>query len=144
MTLNRYSLTTIIAITASSAFLNACAQTGPAPLPGDDPLVISQATEDALQKYLSLIYPNKRGAFAVSADGANSYTFYCPEISCSPSLFGTPAVRQCESLSAQPCHLLYTAQSPRLAYTVSPSQGSAGRHGIKRGIPTEELPVVNE
>lgn len=133
---------TTVAIAGTVAVVTACSQTRPAPAAGQDPLVISQATNNALQKYLGLIYPNQRGAFAVSADGANSYTFYCPEISCTPSLFGSIAVRQCESLSGQPCYLFYVAQQPRMAYTVNAGKGIIGRHGIKRGTPTEELPVM--
>ncbi len=131
----------IIAIAGIALVITACAQNHAAPAAGQDPLVISQATNGALQTYLNLIYPNKRGAFAVSADGANSYTYYCPEISCTPSLFGNLAVRQCESLSGQPCYLFYTAQEPRLAYAVATTKGVTGRHALNRGVPTEELPV---
>ena len=133
---------TTVAIAGTVAIVTACAQTRPAPAAGQDPMVISQSTNNALQKYLGLIYPNQRGAFAVSADGANSYTFYCPEISCTPSLFGSIAVRQCESLSSQPCYLFYVAQEPRMAYSIASAKGVIGRHGIKRGTPTEELPVM--
>ena len=73
---------TTVAIAGTVAIVTACAQTRPAPAAGQDPMVISQSTNNALQKYLGLIYPNQRGAFAVSADGANSYTFYCPDIAC--------------------------------------------------------------
>jgi len=135
---------TTVAIAGTVAIVTACAQTRPAPAAGQDPLVISQSTNDALQKYLRLIYPNLRGAFAVSADGANSYTFYCPDIACTPSLFGSIAVRQCESLSGQFCYLFYVAQDPRQAYTVAATKGVIGRHGIKRGIPTNELPIMND
>lgn len=136
----RKSLTTI-AITGLALVATSCAQNRAAPAAGQDPVVISQATDGALQKYLDLIYPNKRGAFAISADGANSYTYYCPEISCTPSLFGNLAVRQCESLSGQPCYLFYAAQEPRMAYTVATAKGVTGRHALSRGVPTEELPV---
>jgi hypothetical protein len=133
---------TTAAIAGTVAIVTACAQTRPAPAAGQDPLVISQSTNNALQKYLGLIYPNQRGAFAVSADGANSYTFYCPEIACTPSIFGSIAVRQCESLSGQACYLFFVAQDPRMAYTVASTKGVTGRHGIKRGTPTEELPIM--
>ncbi len=132
---------TTVAIAGTVAAVTACAQTRPAPAAGQDPLVISQSTNNALQKYLGLIYPNQRGAFAVSADGANSYTFYCPDIACTPSLFGSIAVRQCESLAGQPCYLFYVAQDPRLAYSVASTKGVTGRHGLKRGTPTDELPA---
>lgn len=138
--LRRTATTAVIAGTVAA--VTACAPTRPAPAAGQSPLVISQSTNNALQKYLGLIYPNQRGAFAVSMDGANSYTFYCPEIACTPSLFGSIAVRQCESLSGQPCYLFFVAQDPRMAYTVASSKGVIGRHGIKRGTPTEELPIM--
>lgn len=139
--LRRAATTTIVA--SAVAIVSACAQTRPAPAAGQDPLVISQSTNAALQKYLGLIYPNQRGAFAVSADGVNSYTYYCPDIACTPSLFGTFAVRQCESLSGQPCYLFFVAQDPRMAYSVATDKGAAGRHGIKRAMPINELPVFN-
>ncbi|MDY0871943.1 hypothetical protein [Dongia rigui] len=139
--LRRTATTTALALTVAA--VTACAQTRPAPAAGQDPLVISQSTNTALQKYLGLIYPNQRGAFAVSMDGANSYTFYCPDIACTPSLFGSIAVRQCESLSGQPCYLFYVAQDPRMAYTIATTKGVIGRHGIKRGVPTNELPIMN-
>lgn len=137
--LRRYGTTAALASVV--ALVSACAQTRPAPAAGQDPLVISQSTNAALQKYLGLIYPNQRGAFAVSSDGANSYTYYCPEIACTPSLFGGIAVSQCQSLSGQPCYLFYVAQQPRMAFTVAATKSKTGRHGIKRGRPTEELPI---
>ncbi|WP_374384656.1 hypothetical protein [Dongia sp.] len=138
----RHAVTTTILVGAV-AIVSACAQTRPAPAAGQDPLVISQGTNAALQKYLGLIYPNQRGAFAVSADGANSYTYYCPEISCTPTLFGSFAVRHCESLSGQPCYLFYVARDPRMAYSIATSSEIAGRHGIKRATPLSELPAFD-
>lgn len=111
----------------------------PAPVPGATPLEISQATNDALNKYLALIDPNRRGAFAVSLDGLNSYTYYCPEISCQSNLFGGIATSQCESLSGQECVLLYSSREPRVAYTVSTAKREIGRHGQRRGRPLDEL-----
>lgn len=139
--LRRAATTTIVA--GAVAIVSACAQTRPAPAAGQDPLVISQATNAALQKYLGLIHSNQRGAFAVSADGANSYTFYCPDIACTPGLYGSLAVRKCESLSGQQCYLFYVSQDPRMAYSVSTAKGVPGRHGIKRAVPTTELPVFD-
>lgn len=124
--------------------LAACVQTRPAPAAGNEPLVISQSTNAALHRYLALIYPNQRGAFAISADGANSYTYYCPEIACTPSLFGGIAVSQCRSLSGQECYLFYVARDPRMVYTVAANKGLIGRHGLRRAMPTEELPVFRK
>jgi hypothetical protein len=111
----------------------------PAPVPGATPLEISQATNDALGRYLALIDPNRRGAFAVSLDGLNSYTYYCPEISCQSNLFAGIATSQCESLSGQECVLLYSSREPRVAYTVSTTKREIGRHGLRRGRPLDEL-----
>nr|WP_298688186.1 hypothetical protein [uncultured Dongia sp.] len=137
--LRRYGATSALA--GMVVLIAACAQTRPAPAAGQEPFVISQSTNNALQKYLALIYPNQRGAFAVSADGTNSYTYYCPEIACTPSLFGGIAVSQCESLSGQPCYLFYVARDPRMAYSIAEAKGIIGRHGLKRAMPTEELPA---
>lgn len=131
-----------IALTA--LLLGACAQPRiPAPVAGASPLEISQATEDALQEYLALISPNRRGAFAVSVDGKNSYAYYCPEISCQSNLFGGVATSQCEGLSGQECVLLYASREPKTAYSVGSDSGIAGKHGLRRGRPLDELSIFN-
>lgn len=126
-----------------AAALAACAAPQAATTPGAAPLEISQATEAALSQYLARLDPMRRGAFAVSADGRNSYGIYCPEIGCQINVFGSLAVSQCESLSSQECRLLYVALDPRIAYTVATAKGPAGRHGLKRARPLEELPMFN-
>jgi hypothetical protein len=124
--------------------LSACAAPRmPAPVAGTAPLEISQATNDALQEYLALIHPNRRGAFAVSLDGNNSYAYYCPEMSCQSNLFGGVSTSQCESLSGQECVLLYASREPRVAYSVAGDKGVAGRHGVRRGRPLDELNLFN-
>lgn len=124
--------------------LSACAQPRiPAPVAGASPLEISQATEDALQEYLALIAPNRRGAFAVSVDGNNSYAYYCPEISCQSNLFGGVATAQCEGLSGMECVLLYASREPKIAYSVAGDAGVAGKHSVRRGRPLDELSIFN-
>lgn len=137
-------LRTIGSALAAAVLVAACTSARmPAPVPGETPLEISQATNEALQEYLALIYPNKRGAFAVSPDGLNSYTYYCPEISCQSNLFGGIATSQCESLSGQECVLLYASREPRIAYSVAATKGATGKHGVRRGRPLDELNLFN-
>lgn len=137
--LRRYGIAGALAGTV--AILSACAQT--APVAGVEPLVISQSTNASLQQYLARIYPNLRGAFAVSPDGANSYYVYCPDISCSPPLYGGIAKTQCYSASGQECVLLYVHDEPRRAFTVNPQKTPTGHHGYRRARPLDELPIFN-
>lgn len=123
----------------AAAILAACAQRAPAPVAGEEPLVISQSTNASLQEYLAKIYPNLRGAFAITPDGANSFYFYCPDIGCSVSLYGGIALSQCRSLTAQDCILFYVADEPRRAYTVATEKSPIGHHGYRRAMPLDEM-----
>lgn len=127
-----------------AASLAACAAPQAATTPGAAPLEISQSTDEALKQYLGKLDPMRRGAFAVSVDGRNSYGIYCPEIGCQINVFGSLAVSQCESLSGQECLLFYVAMKPRVAYTVSTAKVPAGKHGLKRERPLDELPAFRE
>ncbi|TDQ82337.1 hypothetical protein A8950_2160 [Dongia mobilis] len=127
-----------------AATLAGCAAPQAATTPGAAPLVISQSTAEALQEYLGKLDPMRRGAFAVSVDGRNSYGVYCPEISCQINVFGGTALSQCRSLSGQECRLLYVAMEPRIAFTVATAKGPAGKHGLKRARPLDELPAFRE
>jgi len=131
------------AMASTVAILAACAQSTSVPAAGQEPLVISQSTNDSLQEYLAKIRPNMRGVFAVSPDGANSYYVYCPDISCNPPLYGGIAKTQCYSLSGQECMLLYVWDEPRRAYTVNSQQTPVGRHGHRRARPLDEMPIFN-
>ncbi|WP_374305898.1 hypothetical protein, partial [Ferrovibrio sp.] len=51
--LRRHGTTALLA--GAVALISACAQTRPAPAAGQDPLVISQSTDAALQQYLAKI-----------------------------------------------------------------------------------------
>ncbi|MBL8710952.1 MAG: hypothetical protein JNL25_17285 [Rhodospirillaceae bacterium] len=129
---------------ALAGMLAACAASRvPTPTQGAAPLVISQATYAALNEYIDAIYPYRRGVFAVSADGNNSFYFYCPDASCETNLFGTHAVAQCESLSGQDCLMLYVGLEPRSAYTVASAKGVAGHHGKRRARPLDEINQIN-
>jgi hypothetical protein len=139
--LRRHGTTVLLA--GAVALVSACAQTRPAPAAGQEPLVISQSTNAALQQYLAKIYPNLRGAFAVSPDGQNSFYVYCPDISCSPPLFGGIAQSQCHSLTGQECLLFFVARDPRYAYTVAPTKTPVGHHGYRRARPVNELPIFD-
>ena len=123
------------------ALLAACAQTSP--VPGQEPLVISQSTDAALRQYLAKIYPNHGGAFAVSPDGANSFYAYCPDVACSPPLYGGIAQSQCRSLSGQECLLFFVRDEPRIAYTVAAQMTLGGHHGYRMARPVDEMPDAN-
>lgn len=120
--------------------LAACAHIPEPPAPGQEPLVISQSTNAALQQYLAKV-GTYGGAFAVSLDGENSYYVYCPDVTCTPSLYGGIAQTQCYSLSGQECYLFYVRNQPRIAYTVAPQKSSGGHHGSRRAQPLDELPA---
>ena len=134
---------TLAALAGVTMLASACVQTRPAPAAGQDPFVISQSTNASLRDYLGKIYPNLRGAFAVSADGANSYYVFCPDILCSPGNFSGIAQSQCRSLSGQDCYLFYVHNEPRMAFTVADQKTPPGRHGFRRGRPLDELPIYN-
>lgn len=139
--LRRYGATGAVA--GVVAILAACAQTRPAPAAGDDPLVLSQSTGRALQQYLAKV-DTYGGAFAVSPDGASSYYIYCPDVACSPPLYGGIAKSQCHSLSGQDCYLLYVRNQPRIAYTVANDKMATGHHGYRRAMPLNELPIFDD
>lgn len=139
--LRRHS--TVAALAGVTMLASACVQTRPAPAAGQDPFVISQSTNASLREYLAKISPNLRGAFAVSADGANSYYVYCPDILCSPGNFSGIAQSQCHSLTGQECFLFYAHSEPRMAFTVAAEKTPTGRHGFRRGRPLSELPFNN-
>jgi hypothetical protein len=134
---------TVAVLAGITMVASACAQTRPAPAAGQDPFVISQSTNASLREYLAKISPNLRGAFAVSADGANSFYVYCPDILCSPGNFSGIATSQCRSLSGQECYLFYAHHEPRMAYTVATEKTPIGHHGFRRGRPLSELPMYN-
>lgn len=129
----------VFATAFTGAILAACAAPQAATSGiGKSPLEISQSTNRALAKYFDLVNHTRRGAFAVSLDGTNSYAYYCPEISCTSNLFAGVATHQCQSLSGQECVVLFNARNPSLAYSVSTKPGASGRHGMRRGIPLSE------
>ncbi|WP_374652089.1 hypothetical protein [Dongia sp.] len=138
--LRRFGTTTMVA--GSVGFISACAQVTPAPAAGQEPLVITQRTNLALQQYLQKVASNRGGAFAVSPDGVNSYYVFCPDVVCSPGLYGGIAKTQCYSASGQECILFFVRNQPRRAYTVSPDT-TVGHHGYRRAVPLDELPINN-
>jgi len=130
----------LFASALAASILGACAAPQAATLAGgQSPMEISRATNTALLKYFDLIEHTRRGAFAVSLDGKNSYSYYCPEITCQSNFFTDVALTQCRSLSGQDCIVLYVARDPRLAYSVNTAEGLDGRHGLRRGKPLSEI-----
>ncbi len=136
-------LATTALVTVIVGFASACAQTRPAPAAADTPLELTQATHAELQRYLGLVSSTRGGAFAVSPDGMNSYYVFCPEITCSPNLYGGIAKTQCYSITGAECLLLFVRDEPRRAFTVAEKGGLAGYHGHKRAMPLNELPIFN-
>jgi hypothetical protein len=110
-----------------------------APTPGATPFEISQSTNAALQEYFGLIGQHQRGAFAVSADGKNSYAYYCPDLVCYSNLFTGVATSQCESMTGQECIVLFLAREPRAAFTVAADKGIAGNHAVRRAKTLDEV-----
>jgi hypothetical protein len=112
-------------------------QTSPAPAAGQEPLVISQSTNAALQKYLAhLSEPARR---LCRQHGWSQFLYhYCPEIACTHV-----AVRwhRRRNANAERPALPLPWHSSRAGLTVAATKSPTGRHGIKRGTPTEELPV---
>lgn len=127
----------------AAVMLGGCAATAAAPTVGAAPFEISQTTNDALQRYLQEIGPHNPGAFAVSADGQNSFMNYCPERVCASNLFGGIASARCESMSGQECLLLFVGREPRHAFSVSADKGVTGKHGKRQEMIHDMIPALN-
>lgn len=131
----------LTAAVMAGTMLVACAAPRPAaaPTPGAAPFEISQATNAALLKYFDLIGQQQRGAFAVSADGNNSYAYYCPDLVCYSNLFTGVATSQCESGTGQECIVLFLAREPRAAFSVAGDKGIPGKHAVRRAKTLDEV-----
>ena len=128
-------MTTKLAIILLLTFLGGCVGNAPARLEGS--FSLTPATETALQDYLHRVFPTRRGAVAVSEDGADSYYAYCPEFSCAIPNYAAFVLRQCKSLSGQACQLLYINSDPRLGYRVDTQRTEPGKHGSYKDIVLE-------
>jgi hypothetical protein len=93
------------------------------------PLSISNATSGELTKYLRLVKSTRPGAFAISADGRDSFFTWCDDITCATTNYSIPALAGCRSLtSGQDCVVLYVRNQPRFAFSRT-VDAVTGRHG---------------
>ena len=97
--------------------------------PSNTPIAITPETSSEIAKYLRIVKSTRPGAFAVSADGRNSYFTYCDEIACAVSNYSQPALRGCQSFSGAPCVILYVRNEPRVATGRTETASTGGRHG---------------
>ena len=119
---------TIAAALIAALALSACAAPYAAPA-SKTPIAITPETNAEIAKYLRIVKSTRPGAFAVSADGRDSFFTYCEEISCAAPSYTQPALRGCQSYSGAPCTILFTRNQPRLGFTRTEATGTGGRHG---------------
>jgi hypothetical protein len=97
--------------------------------PSRTPIAITPETNAEISKYLRIVKSTRPGAFAVSADGRDSFFTYCEDISCAAPSYTQPALRGCQSYSGAPCIILFSRTEPRVAFTRTENAGTGGRHG---------------
>jgi hypothetical protein len=120
---------TLLAVLAPVVLgLSACAAPNAAP-PSRTPIAITPETNAEITKYLRIVKSTRPGAFAVSADGRDSFFTYCEDISCAAPSYTQPALRGCQSYSGAPCIILFSRKEPRVAFTRTENAGTGGRHG---------------
>ena len=106
----------------------------PAAIAGDienTPIEVSTGTQSSLSDYLHKVKSTRPGAFAVSEDGADSYFYWCDDIQCFETSYGTTAKRGCEGISGKSCVVLYVRDQPRVHHTLATQPSTGGRHGSK-------------
>lgn len=136
--LRRNPAFTLLGLTILAPLIAGCAGNGEAvsePASGA-PISISNATSGALTKYLALVRATRPGAFAVSADGRNSFFTWCEETVCRTSNYSIPALAGCRGLAGQDCVILYVRNQPRFAFSRT-VDSEPGRHGDQRQEPLE-------
>jgi hypothetical protein len=84
----------------------------------DETIQISDWSFKNYQKYLKTIGSTKKGAFAVSDDGGNSYFTYCYEANCLDNSLARDAIKGCESLTGLKCLILAYGREERMKFTV--------------------------
>ena len=100
------------------------------------PLSISNATSGELTRYLALVRVTRPGAFAVSADGKDSFYTWCDDTACKTSNYSIPALNGCRALAGQDCVVLYVRNEPRFAFSRT-INSDPGRHGSQQQQPLE-------
>lgn len=121
----------LLALTLSACAANTDRQ---APATGA-PQSIGETSSGALIAYLAHVKSTRPGAFAVSADGADSFYTWCDGIGCTTQNYSLPALNGCRSLSGKECFVLYVRNQPRFAFSRR-VDGRAGRHG------SQEQPTI--
>lgn len=96
--------------------------------PAGAPQSIGEATSGHLLQYLARVKSTRPGAFAVSADGADSFYTWCDDIACMTQNYSIPALNGCRSISGKECFVLYVRNQPRFAFSRR-VDGQTGRHG---------------
>ena len=122
------AVTLLAALAPAVLGLAACATPYAAPRSAT-PIAVTPETQGEIAKYLRIVKSTRPGAFAVSADGRNSYFTYCEEIACAASNYSQPALRGCQSFSGAPCVILYVRNEPRMAIGRTETAAADGRHG---------------
>ncbi len=92
------------------------------------PLSISNATSGELTEYLARVKATRPGAFAVSADGKDSFYTWCDDTSCVAPNYSMPALNGCRALSGKDCVVLYVRNQPRFAFSRT-VDSTPGKHG---------------
>ena len=100
------------------------------------PLSFSNATSGELTRYLALVRVTRPGAFAISADGKDSFYTWCDDTVCKTSNYSIPALNNCRALSGQDCVVLYVRNEPRFAFSRT-IDNDPGRHGSQQQQPVE-------
>lgn len=93
----------------------------------DAPQSIGETTSGELVAYLGRVKSTRPGAFAVSADGADSFYAWCDNTACMTSNYSIPALNGCRSVSGKECYVLYVRNQPRFAFSRR-VDGRTGRH----------------
>lgn len=102
----------------------------------DAPQSIGETTSGELVAYLSRVKSTRPGAFAVSADGADSFYAWCDDITCMTTNYSIPALNGCRGVSGKECFVLYVRNQPRFAFSRR-VDGRTGRHGSQEQPPLE-------
>jgi hypothetical protein len=112
--------------------LAACAPIKPKMPPSGQPIALSPATQGELAAYLQRVKVTRPRAFAISADGRNSFYTWCKDIACATLNYVSPALWGCRSLAGMDCFILYVRHEQRLLFTHTKMPGKAVSKGLGR------------
>ena len=114
--------------TALVLVLAGCASS-PSPDGAGPPIAISPTTQGELASYLQKVKVTRPGAFAVSADGLDSFYTWCDDTVCMTYNYSIPALQGCRSFSGKECVVLYVRNEPRRPFTRAANAAPGGQHG---------------